>query len=453
MEFHISDYRARRVHFIGICGVSMNALAQALLSRGCTVTGSDRSDGPMAERLRAAGIPVAIGHAAENVHGADAVVRNAAIADSSPDICEARRLGIPVFERPEVLGAIMREHERCVCVAGTHGKSTVSSMLSAITLAAGLDPSIFIGASYAPIGGTYRLGASDVMVAEACEYCDSFLSFWPRIALVLNIEADHLDYFSGIEAIRDSFTRFALRTPKDGLVIYNADDPNCRLALDGIDRECLRFGLSEDADVQARDVTYSRGCARFELVYRGRSLCRIENGVPGDFNLFNALAAAAAAISLGIPPEVCAAALRDFCGAGRRMEYKGELCGARVFDDYAHHPSELRATLRTARTMTEGRIICAFQPHTYTRTRALRADFIDALRLCDLCLIPPIYAARERDDGSISSADLAAGVPGALAPESLEACARIIRGHVRPGDLVLTVGAGDVTGLWDLLRR
>ncbi|MBR6556471.1 MAG: UDP-N-acetylmuramate--L-alanine ligase [Clostridia bacterium] len=451
MDFDLKDYSraGRRVHFIGIGGVSMNALAQALHARGCSVTGNDRTDSPVTERLRAAGIPVSVGHAAEYVRGADAVVRNAAIHDDSPDVAEARRLGLPVYERPQVLGALMREHEKCICVAGTHGKSTGSSMLSAITLAAGLDPTIFIGANYAPIGGTYRLGNSPVLVAEACEYCDSFLSFFPETAVILNIEEDHLDYFSGIEQIRDSFRRFALRTPETGCVICNADDENCRKALADLPRRVITFG--ERGDVRAERVEFVRGHGEFDLTNHGETLCRIRLGVPGDFNIKNALAASAAALNYGLAPEVIAAALADFHGAGRRMELRGEFRGIPFYDDYAHHPSELAVALRTAKTMTEGRVVCVFQPHTYTRTRTLMPDFVRSLKLADEVILPPIYAAREADDGVTSSVKLAAQIPGAHAVQSLDEAAALLGEIAKPGDIILAVGAGDIVGLYDLL--
>ena len=359
------------------------------------------------------------------------------------------RLGIPVFERPEVLGALMREHEMCVCVAGTHGKSTVSSMLTAICLAAERDPTVFIGASYAPIGGYHRLGSSPLLVAEACEYCDAFLSFFPETAVILNIEEDHLDYFSGIEQIRDSFRRFALRTPESGCVIYNAADENCRLALSDLPRRTMTFG--EGGDLQAKDLRVVRGHSEFDLCLRGETLCRISLGVPGEFNTANALAAAAAAINYGIAPDIIARALKDFHGAGRRMELRGSFCGAPFYDDYAHHPSELAVTLQTAKAMTEGRVICIFQPHTYTRTRALKADFIRSLRLADVAILPPIFAAREQPDGVTTSAALAAELPGAIAADSLADAAEILRRCVRPEDIILAVGAGDIVSLYGML--
>ncbi len=454
MDFHISDYAntGRRIHFIGVCGVSMNSIAQTLAKRGCVVTGSDRSDGPVAERLRAAGIPVAIGHLPEYVRGADAIVRNAAIHDASPDIAEARRLGIPVFERPQVLGALMTEYARCICVAGTHGKSTTSSMLTALTLAADMDPTVFIGAEYPPIGGTHRLGASDVMVAEACEYCDSFLSFFPETAVILNIEEDHLDYFSGIEAIRRSFRSFALRTPETGTVIWNADDANCRLAAEDLPRRQMTFGI-RSGDVRAENIRRENGYDSFDLTLHGKTLCRIENGVPGDHNVSNALAACTVMLRLGADPALFPPVLKAFRGAARRMEPRGTLNGARLFDDYAHHPSELAATLKTARAMTDGRVICVFQPHTYSRTKALFPDFVSSLKAADLAILAPIYSAREADDGTVSSRMLAEEVPGALAPGSLAEIAELLPKVAKPGDLVLSVGAGDISGLFDLLKK
>ena len=453
MDFDLSAYigTGRRVHFIGVCGVSMNAIAQALASRGVRVTGSDRQDGEQAETLRAVGIPVSVGHLPEYVRGADAVVRSAAIHDDSPDIREARALGIPVFERAQVLGALMREHGGCICVAGTHGKTTVTSMLASVSMDAGLDPTVFVGATYPPIGGMHRLGQGPVMVAESCEYCDSFLSFFPKIAVILNIEADHLDYFKDIAHIRRSFRAFAERTPSDGLVIWNAEDENCRLAFAGLDRPQLTFGLSE-GDLQAHNVTYAQGRASFDLVLHGKTLCRVTNGVAGDVHVKNALAAAAAALHVGVSPEAFAKTLAAFRGAARRMEPRGEYHGAALFDDYAHHPSEIAATLRAARASCRGKLICAFQPHTYSRTAALFDGFAESLHLADAVLLAPIYSAREIDDGTVSSAMLAAAIPGAEAFPDFDAIAKRLSEIVSPGDTVLSLGAGDITHLFEHLK-
>ena len=454
MEFSLSEYQGtqRRIHFIGICGVSMNAIAQALHARGIRVTGSDRTDGEQAELLRRAGIPVSIGHLPEYVHGADAIVRTAAIHDDSPDIAEARRLGIPVYERPEVLGALMREHASCVCVAGTHGKTTVTGMVTTLCMDAGLDPTVFIGANYPPIGGMHRLGDSPVLVAEACEYCDSFLSFFPETAVVLNIEADHLDYFKSIENIRASFRKYAERTPQDGLVIWNADDPNCRLAMEGIARPQMTFGRRA-GDLRAENVEMPDGHAEFDLVLRGETLCRVRCGVAGEFQVYNALAASAAALHLGIAPEQICRSLSGFGGASRRMERKGTVNGADFYDDYAHHPSEIEATLRTARTMTRGRVLCAFQSHTYSRTKALLTDFGKSLQLADRVYVAPIFSAREIDDGTVSAQSIADLVPGSEAFPDFPSIAAAIRREAKPGDLVISMGAGDITVLYDLIEK
>lgn len=444
-DFDLDYYAANgeRLHFIGICGVSMRAIAGTLQRLGCTVTGSDREDGPAADQLRASGIPVLIGHKPEYVRGAAAVVRNAAIHDDSPDITEARRLGIPIFERPQVLGAIMKRYSNPVCIAGTHGKTTATAMTARIAIGAGLDPAVYVGADFPFIGGTYRFGSGSMMIAESCEYCDSFLSFFPKTAVILNIEADHLDYFSGIEQIMESFRRFVLRTPSDGLVIYNADDDRTVKALTGVERDFLPFGI-QNGRLRADRITLEHGFAQFDLVLDGKRLCTVKNGVPGYFNIYNALAASAASLRAGCTPEQIAQGLADFRGASRRFEIKGAFNGAILMDDYAHHPSELAATLNAVRDMGYRRIICIFQPHTYSRTAALKEDFIKSLRLADVVILAPIYSAREIDTGIISSAAIAAELDGAIYMTSFRDIANYLCHNASEGDLILTAGAGDI---------
>ena len=445
----------KRVHFIGIGGVMMNALAQELARRGAVVTGTDRDDSNTVKMLRGKGIPVHIGHDPGAVEGADLVVRNAAIHDDSPDIVRARELGIPVLERPDVLGQIMSEYGRTIAVAGTHGKSTTSGMIAHVLYAGGLDPTAFIGAVLPSIGGVYRLGRNDWFVAEACEYCESFLYLRPHTALILNVEADHLDYYSGIGQIVDAFEKFALNTPEDGgTVVINAENENAAAVAARLagKRRVVTFGL-DAGDYRASELTFERGCGRFALTRGGEVLCRVALSVPGRHNVCDAAAAAAALIEEGVSAETVAAGLSAFPGMERRFQRVGTWNGADVFDDYAHHPDELAATLATAKSLGYGRVVCLFQPHTYSRTAALLPQFASALAGCDLAVLTDIYSAREVNTLGISAADVARLVPGAVYCPTLDESLAFVERELRPGDVFLTCGAGNVNTVAKRLIR
>ncbi len=433
-----------RAHLMGIGGVSMAPLAHVLLGRGLAVSGSDVRPGPAVEELQALGVPVHIGHAPENISGAALVIRTAAVHDDNPEIVAARAAGVPVFERAQAWGALMREYQSALCVAGTHGKTTTTSMCTHIALAAQADPTVMIGGSLPALGKGWRVGAGSAMVVEACEYCDSFLSFFPTVAVILNIEADHLDYFTGgLPQIQRSFRAFAELTPEDGAVVANAEDPNTMAALAGLDRPMLTFGLAA-GDVTAAGLRWRNGLAGFDVRFRGETFCHVDLAVPGLHNVKNALAAAAAAIAMRWDAAAVSQGLAAFTGAGRRFERLGEVNGAAVYDDYAHHPGEIQALLTAVRPLGYERVICAFQPHTYTRTKSLFDGFVEALKLADLAVLTDIYPARETDTLGVSSAQLSAAVPGSLYCPSLSDLAAKLRELARPGDLILLVGAGDV---------
>ncbi len=436
-----------RAHLMGVGGVSMAPLAHVLLGRGLLVSGSDMQNSPAVEELRALGVNVHIGHAPENVNGAELVIRTAAVHDDNPEIVAARAAGVPVFERAQAWGALMEGYEKALCVAGTHGKTTTTSMCTLIALAQGADPTVMIGGTLPALGRGWRVGHGGAMVMEACEYCDSFLSFFPTVAVILNIEADHLDYFTeGLPQIQRSFRTFAELTPETGAVVANAEDENTMAALAGIDRRVLTFGL-ERGDVTATDLTWHKGLPSFNARYRGNVFCHIDLAVPGLHNVKNALAATAAAIAMGWSADAVSQGLAAFTGAGRRFEKLGEVNGAAVYDDYAHHPGELRALLTAVRPLGYERVVCAFQPHTYTRTKSLFDDFVEVLKLADLAVLTDIYAARETDTLGVSSAQLSAAIPGSLYCPSLDDLAAKLRELARPGDLILLVGAGDIVNV------
>jgi len=435
-----------RIHFIGIGGVHISAMAELLHIKGLPVTGNDREEGDNVLHLRSIGIPVKVGHEGRYVEDADIIVRNAAIHDSSPDIVRARELGLPIYERPEVLGALMKDSEDRFCIAGTHGKSTTTAMCSRIAELAGLDPTVFCGARIPETGVAYRFGADKTFIAESCEYFDSFLSFYPTYAVILNVEPDHLDYFSDIHQIRASFKRFASLVPeKTGVVIANGDDPEIRSMLSDVNRKVIYFGFEEGNDYRAVNCRSNQGGFSFDVEKNGLKLTSVELTVPGRHHGMDALAALALTHSYGVEPSVIAEALESFRGAKRRFEKIGCFHGADVVDDFAHHPTELMANLVSAKTLGYSRIICVYQPHTYSRTEALYPEFAKALSEADLPILVPIYPAREENIHHISSALIADHMekPCRVLNSMAEAEA-LLKKIARPGDLIMTTGAGDI---------
>jgi len=434
-----------RAHLAGIGGVSMSPLAEVLHGMGLEVQGSDMNESPAVEHLRALGIPVAIGHSAENLGSCDFVVRTAAIHDDNPEISGAVTRGIPVFERAQAWGAIMKGYQNALCISGTHGKTTTTSMATHIFMAAQKDPTVMIGGTLELLHAGYRVGKGDTIIAESCEYCNSFLSFFPTVAVILNVEADHLDFFKDLADVERSFRRFAELVPERGFVVANRDDAGARETLDGCGREVFWFSLSDEtADCHAANLVWTDGLPTFDIVVRGEVYARVALSVGGVHNVMNALAAASAACLLGLPGSAVEQGLATFRGAGRRFEKKGEFRGAAVYDDYAHHPGELHALLSMAKALPYKRIVCAFQPHTYSRTHALFNEFVEELKRPDVLVLAEIYAAREQNDLGISSADLAREIPGAVYCPTLARVTEVLRGIAQPGDLILTVGAGDI---------
>ena len=444
MNRNIEDYikPGARAHLVGVGGVSMAPLAEVLKGKGVEITGSDMRESGTVERLRELGIPVIIGHLPGSVEGAGCVIRTAAVHDDNPEIAAALRAGIPVFERAQAWGAIMGHYKNALCVAGTHGKTTTTSMCTHIFLAAGRDPSVMIGGTLPILGAGHRVGHGDTIIAESCEYCNSFLSFAPTVAVILNVEADHLDFFKDLEDIKASFRRFAELVPTGGRVIVNGDNAGARSVAHGLDP--FIFGLEDGADCTAVNLTWQRGLPAFDIVVHGEKYAHVSLRVGGVHNVSNALAAASAAYVLGVPGTAVEEGLDAFTGAGRRFERKGTYHGADVYDDYAHHPDELRALLTMARTLGYQRVVCAFQPHTYTRTAALFDDFVEVLKLADVVILAEIYAAREQNTLGISSLDLVRKLPGGVYCPRLERVTAQLADMAQPGDLILTVGAGDI---------
>ncbi|MEA4965581.1 MAG: UDP-N-acetylmuramate--L-alanine ligase [Oscillospiraceae bacterium] len=430
----------KHVHLIGIGGVSMRPLGLVLQEMGISITGSDMNASVSTQDLINAGIPVYIGHRAENIQGADCIVRTAAAHNDNPEIQAARAAGIPVFERAQAWGVIMRRYRNAVCVSGTHGKTTTTSMVTHIAMQAGLDPTVMIGGYLPLLHAGHRIGRGDTVIMESCEYCNSFLNFYPTIAVINNIEADHLDFFQDLADIQASFRKFAQLVPPGGRVVVNGDDGNALEALHGMD--FLTFGLGEHNYFRA--VNCSDEFSRFDVLRDDAFYAHVTLAVVGQHNVYNALGAITASYCLGIDPETAVRGLADFHGAGRRMEFKGAFRGADLYDDYAHHPGELHALLNASQSMGYRRIICAFQPHTYSRTAALFEDFVTELSRVDVAVLAEIYAARESNTIGISSQDLVNRIPGSIYCESLPAVTDCLRELAQPGDLLLTVGAGDI---------
>lgn len=428
----------RRVHLVGIGGVSMRPLGLVLQGMGMTVTGSDMSASVSTEELIAKGIPVFIGHHEENIEGADCVIRTAAAHNDNPEIAAARSAGIPVFERAQAWGVIMREYKNAVCISGTHGKTTTTSMVTHILMEAQWDPTVMIGGYLPLFGAGHRVGNGDTIVLESCEYCDSFLNFSPTLAVILNVEADHLDYFKDLADVQKSFREFAMLSSNG--ILANGDDPHVVQALDGL--SYVRFGLAEGNRVRAENICPD--WRHFDVVCDGEFYCHLDLRVLGRHNAMNALAAAGTAWMLGVPGDAVTAGLATFTGAERRLQLKGKFNGADVYDDYAHHPDELAATVEAVRTMDYKRLIVAFQPHTYTRTKALFGDFVRELKKVDVLVLAEIYAARERNTVGISSMDLQKEIPGAVYCKTLPEVTEYLRSIAGEGDVVLTVGAGDI---------
>lgn len=439
-----------RIYFIGIGGVSMSGLAEILRREGFAVSGSDAKESEFTAHLRTQGIQIYIGQRAENLRSpVDYVIYTAAIHPDNPEFQEAERQGIPMLSRAELLGQLMRCYGESIAVSGTHGKTTTTSMLAHILLAARKDPTISLGGNLDAIGGNIRVGGSDTFLLEACEYTNSFLSFYPTLEIILNIEADHLDFFRDLDDIRHSFHRFVQRMPENGSLVIDNRIRAYQDIVGDFPGRVVTVGTPE-ADFYPEEIRYD-GCgnAAFTPVERGKMEARIQLHVPGEHNVYNALAAFAACRLLGISPETICEGLEAYRGAERRFEKKGEYRGAIVVDDYAHHPQEIAATLKAAQKYPHRTLWCVFQPHTYTRTKALLPEFGKALEGADHVLLADIYAARETDTLGVSSRDVEAAInadqPGkAQYFGSFREIEEYLDAVIAPGDLVLTMGAGDI---------
>lgn len=433
----------KHIHFIGIGGSGMFPMVQILHSEGFYITGSDNNETETTKIERKMGIPVTLGQAAENIEGADLIVYTAAIMSDNPELIAAKASGVPCLERSDMLGLLTRRYSKAVCVAGTHGKTTTSAMIAQTLLEGGFDPSAFIGGKVKALGGSGRAGKSDIFVVEACEFVDTFLKLSNDISVILNIDNDHLDYFGSIENSIKSFRKFASNST--GPVIVNGDDANTMKAVDGLDKEIITFGWSNKNDYYAADVRFLGGAkSGYTLMHHGKPICEIRLSIPGKHNILNSMACAAVCLYLGMNPDEMAEHIDKFPGAGRRFEILGEVNGVTIADDYAHHPTEIAATLKAAKEMDFHEVWAVFQPFTYSRTALLMDDFVTALSVADHVVMSEIMGSREKNTYNVYTKDLAEKIPGSVWFNTFKEMADYTMSHAKPGDLVITLGCGDV---------
>lgn len=434
----------KRIHFIGIGGAGMCPLAEILHSKGYQLSGSDNNETDTLQRIRNLGIPVVLGQKAENIGDAEMVVFTAALLPDNPELVAAREMGVPTFERSKLFGAITRKFGNCIGVCGTHGKTTVTSMLTQILLKSGVDTSAVIGGKLPLIGSNGKVGTEDLLVCEACEFANTFLDLSPTVALILNIDADHLEFFKTMDNLIASFGKFAALA-RDA-VIFNGDDEKTLIAVEqGGEKQHISFGYSSSNDFYAENITYKRGAFPvFDLMYKGEKKATVELSVPGKHNVLNALAAIAAANYAGVSIEEAAKNVTSFTGAGRRFEKLSEVNGITVVDDYAHHPAELKVTLESAMNMEFNNVWAVFQPFTFSRTYMLLDDFAEVLKIADKVVMTEIMGSREVNTYDIHTEQLAEKIPGSVWFESFDTVAQYLYENVKPGDLVLTLGCGDV---------
>lgn len=453
---NLSEYK--KVHCIGIGGIGLSAVAEIFISRGFQVSGSDMRESDITERLMEQGARIYLGHRAKNVDNVDLVVYTVAVGDDNPELVQARQLGIPTITRAQALGALMGEYERSIAISGTHGKTTTTSMVSLILKNADREPTILVGGNLEEIGGNCYVGGREFFVTEACEYRDSFLELQPNVEIILNIDSDHLDYFKDVEHIARSFERFARLVPENGVVIAYDANPFVKSVIEGLPNT-VTFGLGSESDYFASNIRFDAdGMPKFDVNHEGRVLCTINLSVPGEHNILNALAAFACSHILGVEVEDIVKTLEEYKGTHRRFDILGRTStDVKIIDDYAHHPTEIKATLAAVKNMRHNKLWCLFQPHTYTRTLALLDEFAEAFDAADEVMLAEIYAAREKNIYKISSKTLMDKIREHNPELSIEyfenflAMANYVYENAKAGDLILTMGAGDIYKVGEMI--
>lgn len=448
LSFDFIKNTNNKIHFIGIGGISMSGLAEILLERGYKVSGSDMNESSMTNKLSKMGAEIYIGHKGENIKDTSLVVYTAAISKDNPELIRALELNIPIMDRADFLGQLMKGHKFNIAISGTHGKTTTTSMVSHITIKANLDPTILVGGELDIINGNVRTGKSEYFITEACEYKASFLKFFPYIGVILNIDADHLDYYKDINDIQNTFIKFAKIIPKDGYLIAYSEDDKMDKVLSEANCNIITYGINH-GDIRAENITFDdKGCSSFDVIRNTKKLFSVKLNVPGNHNILNALASISIALTLNIKEESIIDGLESFYGTHRRFELKGIKNGVTVVDDYAHHPTEIKATLSAAQNYPHNRIFCVFQPHTYTRTYTLFKEFTECFGGTDKLILADIYAAREKDTGLISSDILGDNLRqkklDCVNLHSFDDIVNYLKNNLKSGDLLLTVGAGDI---------
>ena len=445
-----------KIHMIGIGGIGMSAIAELLLSNGKTISGSDINSSTIIDKLVKKGANIFIGHSAEHIKNTDLIIYTSAVAPDNPELSKAIELDMPIMDRAEALGLIMKAYKERIAVSGAHGKTTTTSMLSMIMEDSGVDPTILVGGVIEEISGNVKIGKMDYMITEACEYKENFLKFHPTLEIILNVDEDHLDYYKDLKHIMEAFERFTECLPNKGIIVANYDDYNVKIVCASSDKKIISYGINTEADYQALHIVYNdNGFPSFDVTKNGKFYGHFDLSVPGTHNIYNALAAITVSDVYDIKIEIIQKRLKSFCNPKRRFEIKHTCNGITIIDDYAHHPSEIKATLEAAGRYPHKRIWSIFQPHTFTRTKALLSDFSSSFGKADLVVITDIYAAREKDLGEVHSSDLARLVneEGVSAKyiSSFEDIAEHVADLVAPGDVILTMGAGDVYKIGDLI--
>ena len=453
---NLSDYK--RIHCIGIGGIGLSAIAEILMSRGYEVSGSDMRESEMTDKLINDGANIYLGHRAKNVENAELVIYSSAVGKDNPELIRAEELGIPAVTRAQALGALMDEYKNSIAISGTHGKTTTTSMVSLILKDAQKEPTILVGGNLSEINGNVYVGKGDYFVTEACEYMDSFLNLKPKMEIILNIDSDHLDYFKDVEHIASSFDKFAKLVPEDGVVIAYDANPFVKRVIEDIPN-AVTFGLNESCDYYAKDIDFdNEGMPKFKVCSGGIQLCEVNLSVPGEHNILNALSAFACCHMLGIDAEQIVNTLEKFIGTQRRFDVLGKTYNnIKIIDDYAHHPTEIKATLSAVRNMKHNNLWCLFQPHTYTRTMALLDDFSSAFDEADKVVLAEIYAAREKNIYKISSKTLMNKIKENSPSKDVyffkefEEIANFVYNNAEEGDLVITMGAGDIYKVGEMI--
>lgn len=445
------------IHMIGIGGISMSGLAEILKYKGYIVSGSDMTESHITKKLSESGININIGHRESNCNGADAIIYTAAIKKDNPEFVYGETHSIPLIERSVLLGEITKMFPETIAVSGTHGKTTTTSMIATCFINDNQDPTVTVGGELNILNGNYRIGNHKFLITEACEYVDSFLKFFPKCAIVLNVEEDHLDYFKDIEQIKNSFKKFLDKLPSSGYAVLNADDKNSKELILNTNANIITIGINNSAMYMAKNINIGKEETCYDLFKNDSHLCKVTLKIPGVHNIYNSLACIAVSEIYGLNLDSVLSSLNGFSGAKRRFEKKGMLNGALIYDDYAHHPSEIKATLAAAKNKGFNRILCAFQPHTYTRTKTLFNEFASAFYDADKVIITDIYAAREKDTGEISSEMLVHEIEktskNAIYIKNFSDIETYLEKNLKPGDLFLTIGAGNIYEVGEKIAR